>query len=441
MATRMASSAPPVIWKPHAGPQSWLLQCPFPDILVGGARGGGKTHGMCGHWLKHAEKYGKNAQGIWFRRSLPEIEGAQKTMRELFTAVGAEYDVQPRIWRFPNGAVLKLRYLESDADAYRYVGHEFSVEYFDDVGTWQRPDPIDLLRGCLRSSAGVPCGTVASANPCGPGHEWIKARYLTPARPMTPHVADGITRIYIPSTLKDNPSLYADQTAREQYLAQLRLAGPAHIVAAWIDGDWDVEPGGAMVDPAWLEHTYDELPARRGNRLIISVDPAEDIGVNNDETGIVGGLVAGYNAHLMLTEGVKLLLDPLERRLEEIGRALNPDLFVVEKKSVGGPLVQNLKRRPGWRWPVIARDPGRLSKAERMWAQVPHLQGGRVLVPSARMMNGLPLQSNISAFKREVTRFTGNKKMNEKDNQVDALSQFLAEAFGGEYNLAAMTRA
>lgn len=421
------SSLPKKIVTPHPGPQTLLLSCPVEDILIGGARGGGKTHGMCLDWIQHQATYGKDAIGYWFRRSLPEIEGAQLTMRALFEPLGATYEVQAKNWRFPSGAILKLRYLESDNDATRYQGHEITRIYYDDMGTWPSPKPIDLLRGCLRSAAGVPCGTVASANPCGAGHEWIKSRYLDPAPPMTPHTVDGITRVYIPSTLRDNPSI--DGEARERYLAQLRLAGPAHIVSAWIDGDWDVEPGGAMIDPVWLDPTYDELPARRLGRFIFSVDPAEDVGADNDATGIVGGFVVGYNAHLVHAEAVKLLLEPLEQRLHALGEAYNPHLFVIEKKSVGGPLVQTLRRRPGWRWPVIAKDPGQLSKAERMWSQVPHLQGGRVLLPSDKAKHALPTSSDWYAFRRELTRFTGNKKLKEQDNRVDAFSQFLRESF------------
>jgi hypothetical protein len=40
------------------------------------------------------------------------------------------------------------------------------------------------------------------------------------------------------------------------------------------------------------------------------------------------------------------------------------------------------------------------------------------------------MPSNWHAFRREVTRFTGNKKLREVDNQVDALSQLCKEAFG-----------
>ena len=50
------------IWRPQhradgsRGPQFALLACPHAEIFFGGARGGGKTAGMLGHWAGHADR-------------------------------------------------------------------------------------------------------------------------------------------------------------------------------------------------------------------------------------------------------------------------------------------------------------------------------------------------------------------------------------------------
>jgi hypothetical protein len=36
------------VWQPQPGPQQALVDCPFPEIFFGGARGGGKTDGVLG---------------------------------------------------------------------------------------------------------------------------------------------------------------------------------------------------------------------------------------------------------------------------------------------------------------------------------------------------------------------------------------------------------
>jgi len=108
---RAVSKAAQVLLAPQRGPQTWLLTCPVADILFGGARGGGKTLASLLDWLSHQARYGKDARGVWFRRTLPEIEGAKVPMDQYFPQLGAVYQVQARTWTFPTGATLKLRYL------------------------------------------------------------------------------------------------------------------------------------------------------------------------------------------------------------------------------------------------------------------------------------------------------------------------------------------
>jgi len=154
------------VWQPHPGPQTLLVACPYEDILCGGARGGGKTQGMLGRWLRLQAVYGSNFRGVWFRRSMPEIEGAQVEMAKLFIPLGATYSVQMRTWTFPSGAELKLRYLESDADAYRYVGHEYCVAVGTPVlladGSWA---PIETVRvgDAVATLEGPRCVTATTA--------------------------------------------------------------------------------------------------------------------------------------------------------------------------------------------------------------------------------------------------------------------------------------
>jgi hypothetical protein len=37
-------------WRPQAGPQKALVECPLKEIFFGGTRGGGKTDGVLGKW-------------------------------------------------------------------------------------------------------------------------------------------------------------------------------------------------------------------------------------------------------------------------------------------------------------------------------------------------------------------------------------------------------
>jgi hypothetical protein len=42
-------------------------------------------------------------------------------------------------------------------------------------------EPMNKMRGCLRSSDGVRCMMLATGNPGGPGHNLVKQRYVDPA--------------------------------------------------------------------------------------------------------------------------------------------------------------------------------------------------------------------------------------------------------------------
>lgn len=143
-----------------------------------------------------------------------------------------------------------MRWLDRDEDADLYQGHQYSFVGIDEAGTWKSPDPIDKLRATLRNAHKVPCVMRLTANPGGPGHEWLKARYVDPAPPLTPFYdrERSIWRVFIPSKLKDNRKLL---DADPSYVDRLRSSGPPWLVKAWLDGDWDASaPRGGYFLPA-----------------------------------------------------------------------------------------------------------------------------------------------------------------------------------------------
>src|SRR5262245_22311882 len=52
--------------------------------------------------------------------------------------------------------------------------------YVEELGTFPSASPVLRLMATLRSGDGVPCGFRATGNPGGPGHQWVKARYIDP---------------------------------------------------------------------------------------------------------------------------------------------------------------------------------------------------------------------------------------------------------------------
>lgn len=229
-----------VIWEPQAGPQTWLITCPVFEVFFGGARGGGKTDGMLGEWASHADMYGENAIGLMVRRQRTELIETIERSRQLYTPLGWEFKEQEKMWRSPNGARLRFAYLERDQDAESYQGHSYTRVYVEEVGNFPSPKPIMKLTATLRSGAGVPCGMRLTGNPGGPGHQWVKARYIDPAPGGLKVLIDDVTglqRVYIPSRVSDNKFL------GEDYVQRLRGSGSENLVKAWLEGDWSVIDG------------------------------------------------------------------------------------------------------------------------------------------------------------------------------------------------------
>jgi len=182
------------------------------------------------------------------RRERTQLIETIERSRMLYAPLGAKYHEQDKMWRFPNGARLRFAYLESDSDADAYQGHSYTRVYVEEVGTFPRPEPVLKLMATLRSGAGVPCGFRATGNPGGPGHNWVRARYIDPAplgwevgaRSFTnPFTGAAVSRdwVYIPSRLTDNHYL------GDQYVANLYMSGSPALVRAWLEGDWSAIEG------------------------------------------------------------------------------------------------------------------------------------------------------------------------------------------------------
>lgn len=240
-----------VLWSPQEGPQTALIECPVFEIFYGGARGGGKTDASIGDWLEHWGTYRENANGIFVRRTAKQLEEVVKRTQSLFTPLGAHYRDQKSEWAFPRGGHLKFRYLERDRDAEEYQGHGYTWCGVEEVTNFPSPEPINKMRATLRSAKGVRTRMVLTGNPGGPGHQWVKERYVSPApqgykvlkeRFWDPFNGKWVEkeRVFIPARLSDNPLLLQNDPT---YVANLQQQGSAMLVKAWLDGNWDIVLG------------------------------------------------------------------------------------------------------------------------------------------------------------------------------------------------------
>lgn len=116
-----------VVWTPQQGPQTALIEAVnIFEVFFGGARGGGKTDGMLGEWIRHCSLYGEHCAGLVVRRSFPQLTQMVERSKELFGPMGAVWYASERMWRMPNGATLRFAHFDSAADAENYQGHSYT---------------------------------------------------------------------------------------------------------------------------------------------------------------------------------------------------------------------------------------------------------------------------------------------------------------------------
>ena len=137
-----------IAWSPRGNrAQVRLLKCQVFEIFFGGARGGGKTDGVLGEFGAHASRYGKDAVGLMVRRSRAELVETIERSREIYGPLGWKLNETEKMWRAPDGARLRFAYLERDADADMYQGHNYTRVYVEEIGNFPSPRPSDEVDG------------------------------------------------------------------------------------------------------------------------------------------------------------------------------------------------------------------------------------------------------------------------------------------------------
>lgn len=236
-----------IVWRPQAGPQKALIDCPYGEIFFGGARGGGKTDGVLGKWALKERCYGPDFNAIMFRRTTVSSEDAVSRSKQIYKPLGGSFNESKLIWTMPNGGRVGFSYLDSIDDAQEYQGRNLTDVWIEEAGQYPDPMPIDRLQAVLRSAAGVPVQMILTGNPGGPGQHWISSRYQLIPFPDKPQVVErklsngNVHRMaVIPSRITDNKILMG---ADPGYIDRLHMVGSKELVKAWLQGDWSAVEG------------------------------------------------------------------------------------------------------------------------------------------------------------------------------------------------------
>lgn len=271
------------------------------EALYGGAAGGGKTEAVLIGALRYLHVPGYSA--AIFRRTKAEAimpDGPLARARIWFLpavlAGRARWDSESNTYLFrtkpgaPESSI-HFGYLDSDKDLGRYQGSAFQYIAVDELTFWEEHRYRFLFSRCRPSAQlgePVPCRMRASTNPGGPGHRWVRERFVsravhvhrgtaamkdialrranglelpTPALYVSPPSSDALElarelgrkprqAYFVPAFAADNPFLVGDGLA--SYREQLLMLDPVRRrQLEW--GDWEAESSGGFFSAKCFE--------------------------------------------------------------------------------------------------------------------------------------------------------------------------------------------
>lgn len=266
-------SPPRVVWKAQEGSQQRFLSCPVFEVLYEGTRGPGKTDALLmdyGQFVGTSRRpmFGAAWKGYIFRNEYKHLEDIISKSHKWFPKIWpkARWVDSPSKykWIFPDGEQLAFRVGEKESDYNDYHGFEIPFLGFEELTLWADSKFYMAMQSVCRSSypdQRMPRWIRSTTNPRGPGHNWVKARFIDPApretiiwqnlairNPITGAV-DNVRRgrVAIHGSIWENKILLEADPA---YLANLQADTDQNRKKAWLLGDWDIVAGGAL-DDVW----------------------------------------------------------------------------------------------------------------------------------------------------------------------------------------------
>lgn len=269
-------------WRAQVGPQLTAVKKAWvPEVLFGGAAGGGKTAFLLGDFAQDVPTdAGPYWHGILFRRSYPQLEEVIKQSLEMyppwFGADNVKWTERNKTWTWKNGATLKMRFAELETDWMEYQGHQYGWMGWDELTTWPTPTNYLRMKARLRSARSEVLyrRIRATANPGGPGHEWVKEYFAIDRFPrggivLTPDDGSNMQRLFIPSRVQDNKILL---NADPDYVNRLRSLGSPELVRAWLEGDWSVVQGAYFPEFSPARHVVTPFVVPESYTRLVGMD-------------------------------------------------------------------------------------------------------------------------------------------------------------------------
>lgn len=306
------SIEPEVVWQPIPGTsQQFALDTRCNHTLYHGARGPGKTITQLMRFRRRVGiGYGEFWRGLVLDTEYKHLADIVTQSKRFFYAFddGAKFleSASEYKWVWPTGEQLLFRHAKKISDYEDFHGHEYPSLNWNELTKHSTPDLYDKMMSVNRSSfvpelhtphkiakptqilqaykgndgvyrvydtpdgrplPEIPLEVFSTTNPSGPGHNWVKRRFINKAAPgevfkesvtvFDPRTKQDIvvtkTQVHIFGSWRENIYLSAD------YVAKLESITDPNLRRAWLFGDWNVTAGGA-IDDLWDDNAH-VLPA------------------------------------------------------------------------------------------------------------------------------------------------------------------------------------
>ncbi len=260
------------------------------EAFYGGAAAGGKSEALLMAALQYVDTPGYAA--LILRKDTQRLRlagGLIPRSHQWLHGRGARWNQANLRWSFPTAgapATLSFGYLANAQDKFRYGSSEYQFIAFDELTEFAEEDYLFLFSRLRRNrEVEAPLRMRAASNPGGPGHAWVKRRFLGESPPRGgggPAVLWNGDIAFVPARIVDNPAV-----EEAEYRRSLELL-PTVLREQLMEGDWSIQAQG-LIRPEWLryfhehEHTCDLLAAdgtlhlrvrQADMRRLATIDPA-----------------------------------------------------------------------------------------------------------------------------------------------------------------------
>lgn len=242
------------IIKPNEGKQELFASLPDDifEALYGGAAYGGKT------WIltlfplfREFYKY-RGFKGIIFRRSFPDLEKEViRLSKEYYPKTGGVYNEQKHSWFWEEfQSYMDFGHANKSSDITSYDSAQYNYCAFDEL-THFDAYPYHYMVGSRVRPGSASCNIAIArngTNPGGIGQTFVYDRFIKPYEEGGRVLKDketGLTRIFIPALIEDNPHGQAFDPGYAKKLEILKVVSPAEYRAKRY-GDWHAFKGSVF---------------------------------------------------------------------------------------------------------------------------------------------------------------------------------------------------